>query len=104
VGTVGDVSYEPGRSDAPGPSGGPFVHDEGVDKRLVTRLVLAGLALAAAVVFIAQNGETVEANFLVFSAETRLWVSLVVTLVLGAVLGQALEVLWNRSRRRRRDG
>jgi uncharacterized integral membrane protein len=103
VGTVGDVSYEPGRSDPPGPTGGPFAHDEGVDKRQVGRLVAAGVALLAAVVFIAQNGETVEMRFLAFSVETRLWVGLVLTLVLGAVLGQAVEVLWRRRRRRADD-
>ena len=97
------MSYEPDRSDPPGPTGGPFAHDEGVDKRQVARLVVAGVALVAAIVFIAQNGETVEMNFLGFSVETRLWVGLVLTLVLGALLGQAVEALWHRRQRRNAD-
>jgi hypothetical protein len=30
---------------------------------------------------------------------TRVWVGMLVTLLLGAVLGQAVEVLWRRRRR-----
>jgi hypothetical protein len=51
----------------------------------------------------AQNNDRVELNFLIFSVTTRLWVGLLFTLVLGALLGQGLEVLWARRKRRRGD-
>jgi uncharacterized integral membrane protein len=70
--------------------------DEGVDKRQVARLVVAGVIAVAALVFIVQNSETVETTFLVFSGETRLWVGLLIAFVLGAVLGQLAQVLWRR--------
>jgi uncharacterized integral membrane protein len=68
------------------------------------RLVLAGLAILVAVLLVVQNNDRIELNFLVFEVTTRLWVGLLVTLVLGAVLGQAAEALWARRRRRRADG
>lgn len=72
-----------------------------VDNRRAVRLLVAGLAVVAAVVFMAQNNEDVELNFLVFDVTTRLWVGLLVTLLLGAILGQGVEALWDRRRRRR---
>ncbi|HLM63708.1 MAG TPA: hypothetical protein VK306_05385 [Acidimicrobiales bacterium] len=96
------MAYEPGRSDT-SPLGGPAAHVEGVDKRQLTRLVVAGVALLAAAIFILQNNERVETTFLVFSVRTRLWVGLVVALLLGALLGQAVEAVVNRRRRRAAD-
>jgi uncharacterized integral membrane protein len=95
------VAYEPGRSDPPGTPGGPVDHDEGVDKRQVTRLVVVGVILLAAVAFVVQNSETVETSFLFFTVETRLWVGLLTALVMGAILGQAVGYL--RKRRRTDD-
>jgi uncharacterized integral membrane protein len=74
-----------------------------VDNRRAVRLLIAGIAVVAAVVFMAQNNEDVELNFLVFDITARLWVGLLVTLLLGALLGQAVEALWGRRRRRRSD-
>jgi uncharacterized integral membrane protein len=95
------VAYEPGSSDT-SPLGGPVQHDEGTDKKQVTRLVVAGAALLCAALFVAQNGKKVETTFLVFSVRTQLWVGLLFALVLGAVLGQAVEALVARRRRRGR--
>jgi uncharacterized integral membrane protein len=49
----------------------------------------------------AQNSEKVETTFIFFTVETRLWVSLLVAVLLGAFLGQLVEALWDRRRRRR---
>lgn len=73
---------------------------DGVDRRRTARLVLAAVALVLGVVFILQNDDEVETTFLVFTVTTRLWVGLLVTLVIGAFLGQAAEALWNRRQRR----
>jgi uncharacterized integral membrane protein len=71
-----------------------------MDRRQLSRLVAAGVALLVGVIFVVQNSERVETTFLVFNVTTRLWVGLLVALVLGAVLGQAIEAVWNRRRRR----
>lgn len=73
----------------------------GLDRRRATRFAVAGLAIVVAVVFMAQNNEEVELDFLMFDITARLWVGLLFALVLGALLGQAAEVLWARRRRRR---
>jgi uncharacterized integral membrane protein len=71
-----------------------------MDRRQLSRLVAAGVALLVGVIFVVQNSERVETTFLVFNVTTRLWVGLLVALLLGAVLGQAIEAVWNRRRRR----
>lgn len=84
--------------------GGPW-DDDGkrgkTDKARAVRFAVAGIAVLVAVVFMAQNNERVELNFLVFTVSTRLWVGMLVTLLLGAVLGQGVEVLWARRKARR---
>ena len=92
------MAYSPGRSDLPLEE-----TKEGVDRRRVVRLLVAGLAIVVAVVFMAQNSEEVELNFLMFSVTSKLWVGLLVTLLLGAALGQAAETLWTRRKRRRSE-
>lgn len=66
------------------------------------RLMAAGFALVAAAVFVAQNRERVETKFLFFTGTPRLWVIIVFSLVLGALLGQAIPAL--RRRRKGKDG
>jgi uncharacterized integral membrane protein len=86
-----------------GPEGNdPFAGEsrEGLDKRRAVRLLVAGIAIVVAVLFMAQNNQRVELEFLMFSIGTRLWVGMLVTLLLGALLGQAVEALWARRKRR----
>jgi uncharacterized integral membrane protein len=92
------MAHRPERSEFPveEPSGG-------VDTRWAVRFGVAGLAIILAVVFMAQNNERVELNFLMFEGSARLWVGLLVALVLGALLGQGVEALWERRTRRRDD-
>jgi uncharacterized integral membrane protein len=92
------MAYQPGRSDVPLDEGG-----EGVDKRIVVRLVVAVAAVVYFLLFMVQNNDRVETSFVFFTVDTRLWVSLLVAVVLGVVLGQAGEALWNRRKRRRRS-
>lgn len=77
----------------------------GIDKRRAARLAVAGIAVVVAAIFMAQNNQRVDLQFLVFEVTARLWVGLLVTLLLGALLGQAVEALWKRrgARRDRRD-
>jgi uncharacterized integral membrane protein len=90
------MAYRPERSDM-------SLDDtsEGVDKGRAVRLAVAGIAIVLAVVFMAQNNQRVETTFIFFDVTTRLWVSLLIAIVLGAILGQAVELLWERRKRRR---
>jgi uncharacterized integral membrane protein len=90
------MAYQPGRSDAPLDDTG-----EGLDTRLVIRLVIGAIIVILTILFIVQNNEKVETSFVFFTVETRLWVDLLVAVLLGAVLGQLAEAMWNRRRRRR---
>jgi uncharacterized integral membrane protein len=65
------------------------------------RLVIAGLALIAAVIFVVQNDDRVETKFLFFDGTPRLWMVILLSILLGAGLGQVVGVL--RRRRRRQD-
>lgn len=76
----------------------------GVDARLIGRLVFALAVVVLAVIFIVQNSERVELRFIFFEVTTRVWVGLVVALVLGALLGQGIEALVRRRRRRAARG
>lgn len=83
--------------------GGQLPSDDdraGVDRRRAVRVAVAVLAIVAAVVFMAQNSQSVELEFLVFSVSARLWVGMLITLVLGALLGQGLAMMWARRGRR----
>jgi hypothetical protein len=90
------VAHVPGTGDQAGERGGGTLADEGVDKRQVARLVGAGVVGIAALSFIVQNSERIETTFLLFSVETRQWVSLVVALILGIALGLLIPVIRRR--------
>jgi uncharacterized integral membrane protein len=65
------------------------------------RLVVGAAVVILAILFVVQNNDKVEMSFVFFTVTTRLWVGLVVALVLGALLGQAAEVLWARRKKRK---
>jgi uncharacterized integral membrane protein len=90
------MAYEPSHSDTPLDDKG-----EGVDTRLVLRLVIGAAIVLFTVAFIIQNSDKVETSFVFFSVETRLWVSLLVAVILGALVGQVVEALWHRRQARK---
>jgi uncharacterized integral membrane protein len=90
------VAYKPDRSDVPLEES-----SDGPDLRLIARLLVAVAAVVLAIVFVAQNGDRVETSFVFFDVTTRVWVGLLVALVLGALLGQAAEAMWERRKKRR---
>lgn len=75
----------------------------GVDarSRAPIGLVVAGLIVIAVSIFVAQNTEDIEIQFLFFKGSMPLWLVIVIILVLGMVLGQAL--MYMRRRRKRRQ-
>ncbi len=92
------MAYVPGRSDHPLEDTG-----DGPDARMLARIIGVVIVLVLALLFITQNSQKVKTSFVFFTVETRLWVSLLVALLLGVVVGQGAEVLWHR-RKRRREG
>jgi uncharacterized integral membrane protein len=73
---------------------------DGPDLRLIARLLVAAAAVVLAVLFVMQNSDRVKTSFVFFDVTTRLWVGLLVALLLGALLGQAAEALWERRKKR----
>ncbi|HEV7760339.1 MAG TPA: LapA family protein [Acidimicrobiales bacterium] len=67
------------------------------------RLIIAGLALLAAVLFIVQNSNRVRTEFLIFDFKPRLWVVIVFSMLLGALLGQAVGLRRRRGRKAKSD-
>jgi len=90
------VAYKPERGDAPLEES-----SDGPDLRLIARLLVAAAVVVLAVLFVMQNSDRVKTSFVFFDVTTRLWVGLLVALVLGALLGQAAEVLWERRKKRK---
>ena len=90
------MAYKPDRSDVPLEES-----SDGPDLRLIARLLVAVAAVVLAIVFVAQNSDRVETSFVFFDVTTRVWVGLLVALVLGALLGQAAEAMWERRKKRR---
>ena len=90
------MSYKPEGSDVPLEES-----TDGPDLRLITRLLVAAAAVVLAILFVAQNSDRVEMSFVFFDVTTRLWAGLLVALVLGALLGQAAEALWERRKKRK---
>ena len=90
------MAYDPGRSDVPLEQ-----TNEDAEGRRIGRLVAVAVVVVITIVFIAQNNEKVETTFVFVDVETRLWVSLLVAVILGALLGQLAEALWARRKRRR---
>jgi uncharacterized integral membrane protein len=77
------------------------VRDVGDGTRASAGLIIAGLIVIAVAIFVAQNTESIEFEFLVFTFSMPLWLVLVIVFALGAVVGQG--VMWLRRRRKRRD-
>ena len=65
-------------------------------------LGIAGVALA--VIFILQNRERVNIDFLVFEIQSRLWVAIAIAMVIGAFADNFLGVAWRRIRGKDKDG
>ncbi|MGI9584498.1 MAG: LapA family protein, partial [Acidimicrobiia bacterium] len=61
-------------------------------------LVITGVIVIAAAIFIAQNSETIPVQFLMVKGSVPLWLLIVVAMALGAGLGWVV----SRMRRRRR--
>lgn len=62
--------------------------------------VIGAIVVAVlAVIFIAQNQEETQITFFFWDRRTDVWVAILVALILGALLGQLLTMMWKRRRR-----
>lgn len=66
--------------------------------RVPVWLIIAGIILVFAAIFVLQNTESITMEFLMFEHSMPLWVMLVIFFVLGFVLAE----IWGYMRRRRR--
>ena len=73
------------------------------DRDVAPRAILAGVALILAVIFIVQNGNRAKFSFLFFDWHPRVWVVIVASLLLGALLGQAIGLLFRRRKKDKKD-
>jgi uncharacterized integral membrane protein len=75
------------------------ITDVGGSSKAPIGMVVAGLIVIGVAIFVAQNTEDIEFEFLWLNFSMPLWLVLVIVFLLGAVVGQSL--LWLRRRRRR---
>ncbi len=90
-------------SASPPTPGGSLADDlRSIEKRRPFRsgLLVGALVMVAAVLLIVQNGHSTGVQWLWFDFEMPLWLLLVVTLVIGAVVWEAAKLAWHRARSR----
>ena len=75
----------------------PFDGEGQISWRVIVGIVVAALA----VVFILQNTEKVDIDFLVFSFEVGMWFGLLLAFVFGVIVGWGLHMGWRRRQRNR---
>lgn len=78
------------------PQGGVEEGKSGPSPSLIALIVIA----VVAIVFILQNGERAETNFLMLDFRAPLWLLLAIAVAAGVVLDRLFSIWW---RRRRRD-
>jgi uncharacterized integral membrane protein len=67
-------------------------------------LLLGIVGVILAVIFVLQNREKVQVDFLVFEINSRLWVVILIAIVIGAFADNALGMAWRRIRGKNKDG
>ena len=76
-----------------------YLEESSASNRRVAGLILAGIIVAAVAVFLLQNTEEATVTFLFFSREVPVYIVIVISMVLGALL--TLIALWLRRRAKR---
>jgi uncharacterized integral membrane protein len=76
-----------------------YLDQASASNRRIAGLVIAGVIIAAAAVFLLQNTEEATVKFLFFSRQVPVYVVIVISMVLGALL--TMIALWLRRRAKR---
>lgn len=74
--------------------------DEEQRRPLDPRLIAGGIVGAAAAVFVVQNTEQVRVDWMVWDVGAPLWLVLVLAVICGGILGEALGALRRRRSKR----
>lgn len=69
---------------------GPIVEPMNSGIQVSTRMIVAGITLIVAVIFIMQNTDEVPIELLWFDIEWPLWLVMTVMLIAGALIGQGI--------------
>jgi uncharacterized integral membrane protein len=69
-----------------------------IDNRRLAQIIVAAVAFVYGVTFVVLNHSKVRIHFIFFTVTTQVWVGLLVCLVAGALLGQALGSTYRRRR------
>ena len=80
-------------------AGGDYPKIDGGSDVPVARLVIGGLIAAAIILFVAQNTQSMQVQFLMFSFSAPRWIMFVILVALGVALDRLGLYLW----RRRKD-
>jgi uncharacterized integral membrane protein len=91
---AGAVTYE--QRDPERLAGGQAKERTGLSPALIG----FGIVAIVAVIFIVQNSERTDVNFLFFDVNSRIWVALLVAIGLGVLLDRLLLGWWRRRRKR----
>ncbi len=62
-------------------------------------LILLVIVAAVTAIFIAQNRERTDIEFLFFDFNSRVWTAIVISLLLGVLLDRLILMWWRRARR-----
>jgi len=66
-------------------------------------LLLTILVAAIAAIFVAQNRERTQIEFLIFDFSSRIWTAIAIAIVLGIVLDRLFLGWWRRARKRKNE-
>ncbi len=67
-------------------------------------LIAFGVVAIVAVIFIVQNSERTNVNFLFFDFNSRVWVALILAIAFGVLLDRLLIGWWRRRKNKPSDG
>lgn len=77
---------------------------EGGDGQVSWRVIVGIVVLVLSIVFILQNTEEVNIDFLFFDFRVGMWFGLLLAFVLGAVVGWGLHMAWRRRKKNKAAG
>jgi uncharacterized integral membrane protein len=80
-----------------------YLEQSSASNRKILGVVVAGVIIAAAIVFLLQNTEETTVKFLFFSFDTPVYIVILISMVLGALLTQIAFWLRRRAKRRKHD-
>jgi uncharacterized integral membrane protein len=71
------------------------------DTQLNWRVIVGLVVLVLSIIFILQNTEEVNIDFLFFDFKVGMWFGLLLAFVLGAIVGWGLHLAWRRRKKNR---